>query len=270
MGKIVFRSVSRLVTVQDLGRFGGRRYGIPCAGVMDRLSMCNANRWAGNPDHVPVIEWALGKIIFEALEPTTIGLSGPGLDREGCWSLAVGEEMTVEPPRSGVYGYLAIAGHWTLDTYMDSYSTYLPAGLGGFKGRSLKVGDQLQTTEIAASVSKAPVPWVSNDIIRMVRGPEYSEMMNDFTSSSYTILSQSDRVGLRLSGPSIQMDTHEIRSAVTLPGMIQVPGNGQPIVLMKDCGTTGGYPRVATVLEEDLDLLSQRPPGSRVRFQWQL
>lgn len=274
MGKLRVIKAGPMATVQDKGRFGFRQYGIPQSGAMDFSLMKKANYLVGNPDESPVIEFAMMGLKLEAIKPTIIGIAGASakVNNEEITSknylLSVGDMLEISKPH-GVYGYLGIGGLLEAQKDFGSYSTYIMAGFGGIEGRGLKAGDILETHDESvfepttlARQNLAPEP----STIRIMKGPEWSMLKESPEGKTFTVDAASNRMGIRLTGESLKCDGSEIVSSVVIPGTIQLPSNGKPIILMSDCGTTGGYPRIGKVIEEDMGKLAQVRGGDKVRF----
>jgi antagonist of KipI len=275
-------------TLQDGGRPGLRCYGIPQAGAMDKASFRWANLLAGNPPEFPVLEALFKGGILRFDEGVRIGVAGPGaaayvnkrpIDISLPVFLSPGDTLRFESRRKGVYVYLAIQGEPELPKWLDSYSTYLPAKKGGFQGRSLEKGDRLIWKKIQPATVLAHLSdkahfhpdFVAQPSLRFLPGPEWPWLgpvaQDVFQSYPFVISPQSDRMGIRLEGRlRLSLECPEILSSATVPGTIQWPPGGKPIVLVNDGQTTGGYPRVGKVLEADLDQLVQQRPGLIVRF----
>ena len=272
MGRLKVVKTGPLATVQDFGRFGYRRYGIPQSGAMDRGWMIAANRLVGNPENNPVIEFALAGIELIAIEESFVSVVGAkmnvnGLEiRELSTTLKAGDKLKISRP-SLKYAYLAIAGLLQAQKDFGSYATYPRAGFGGVDGRALIKGDDLITLG-KVNQPKNGKPAISKDFnkstrVRIMKGPEWDVLKEIPSSKTFHVDPSSDRMGIRLSGRPIEANFREIVSSAVIPGTVQLPPDGRPIILMNDCQTTGGYPRIGKVLEEDMWLLSQiTSPGT--------
>jgi len=276
-----------LTTIQDLGRFGYQQYGIVASGVMDTFSMQIANLLVGNNRADAVIEVSLSGPTFEALDDMIIAICGgnlsPMIDGEKIemWRsflLKRGQTLSFGEPISGARAYLSIAGGIDTPTIMGSKSTYLKASIGGFHGRALQKGDIIEglglfeKRRVGRKINHEDIPKYQDTVqVHVVIGPHEDSFTDDaltrFFSSEYKITPQSDRMGYRLSGTSIEhkQESEIISDAIPFGG-IQVPANGQPIILMSDRQTTGGYPRIGTVISVDLPYLAQAKPGQTVQF----
>lgn len=273
-------------TVQDLGRPGFQKYGVVAAGAMDPYALRIANILVGNEENTAALEITLmgPEILFErdALISICGGDLSPQLDgtAAGLWKpIAVkkGQVLTFGTPRRGSRAYLAVAGGINVPEIMGSRSTYLRAALGGFGGRALKSGDRLAIGDspnfsLAGHSWFMPSPYYSSKPeIRVIPGRQFdsfSEASRErFFTELFSVSSQSDRMGYRLEGPKLALSKQqEMLSEAVVFGSIQVPSDGNPIILMADRQTAGGYPKIAEVITVDLPLISQLKPGDRLRF----
>lgn len=284
-----------LTTVQDLGRYGFQKYGVIASGVMDPFAHRIANLLVGNGENAATMEISLigPEIEFEA--DTCIAICGgdlsPAIDGKSCkmWrTLAVskGSILRFGAPKKGCRAYLAVAGGISVEEVMHSKSTYLRAEIGGFQGRALKAGDRLQVGTAApepmAALRKAAtaeIEWqiqapnyYHEPVVRMMKGRQYdlfnAESQQRIFTDPFTVSSHSDRMGYRLEGSPLALETPgELISEPVAFGSVQVPSDGNPIVLMADRQTTGGYPKIGQVAAVDLPLISQLNPGDRIRFK---
>ena len=276
-------------TVQDKGRYGYQRYGVPVSGAMDLFALRAANILVGNDDGEAALEiTALGpKLRFAA--PTWISLAGadlsPTLDGAPLpmWETveaAEGSVLAFGGPRDGMRAYLAVAGGIDVPVVMGSRSTYLKGPFGGLEGRALQSGDVLSTLStgersfIKRGLARGtPRPTYGHShVLRVVMGPQESaftpEAMSTFLGSNYTLSMDSDRMGYRLDGPAVEHAAGaDIVSDGTSLGAVQVPGDGTPIILLADRGVTGGYAKIATVISVDTDKLGQAMPGDTLSFK---
>lgn len=272
MSRISIIKTGPLATIQDFGRFGYRRFGVPQSGAMDREWMIAANKLVGNSEHNPVIEFAIQGLTFEVEESGLISVVGASmtLNGEKLSSNSVlinpGDSIAISAPHL-VYGYIGVEGELQANKDFGSASTYLMAAFGGIKGRSLRVGDVIESVG-SGSKEKVAVPSRNPmDVtpIRIMKGPEWDFLKELPDEKTFEVDASSNRMGIRLEG-SLNCDYREIPSSAVVPGTIQLPSNGHPIVLMNDCQTTGGYPRIGKVVDEDLGLLAQVRGGGSVRF----
>jgi antagonist of KipI len=279
-----------LTTVQDLGRTGYQRLGIPTAGAMDTFALRAANVLAGNDAGAaaleitmmgPRIRFAEGAVV--AVAGADLGLRIDGREVEGWKAHMVRTRAVIDfaGRRSGARAYLAVAGGIALEPWLGSQSTYMMAQVGGLEGRALRAGDRLpvgssEMSLLALSSRTIPVEnrpsYGSQPVVRVILGPHSDRFteagIEAFLGGSYEISSVSNRMGYRLEGPRIEhVRGADIISCGIPLGGIQVPGNGQPIVLMADHQTTGGYTMIATVIQADIPLVAQCLPGERLRFR---
>jgi biotin-dependent carboxylase-like uncharacterized protein len=275
-------------TIQDRGRFGYQRFGVPVSGALDPLSMRAANLLVGNPPQAATLEIlhhgphvrveAESARLAYAGAPVRIAVEGamrrtfsPGQS----FLLQSGEELRIGAVSAGNAGYLAVEGGFDVALCLGSRSTYTRARLGGINGRRLEAGDHLPLCEQRASV-RSERRWLDCGIaaprvLRVVLGPQddyfTSPAIDAFLSASFIVSRASDRMGIRLEGPALKhAKGFDIVSDGTAPGAIQVPGDGQPIVLLVDRQTTGGYPKIATVVSADLAALGRLAPGASISF----
>jgi biotin-dependent carboxylase-like uncharacterized protein len=282
MSKLVATSVSPGTSVQDAGRFGAQRYGLVPSGAVDRLALAAANALVGNELFAATIELgplnsvltARGGAVRVALAGATrpADVAGQPMAVNTSVTIADGESLNIGVVRSGTFGYLAIEGGVRGEPMFGSLAVNARAGLGSPYPRPLQSGDELQVAAASsANEKRIDLPAVVEGPIRVVMGPqddEFDDAKELFLSSEWKISAMSDRMGYRLEGPVIKhLHGHNIVSDGTVNGSIQVPGNGQPIVLMPDRGTTGGYPKIATVISSDLGRFGQTQPGRGFRFK---
>ena len=279
-----------LTTVQDRGRYGYQRYGVPVSGAMDVFAMRVANILVGNDEGAAGLEMTvLGprlRFLSSALIAVTGGDLDPYLDDEALpmWQSTVASKDSVlrfQGARDGVRSYLAVAGGIDVPIVMESRATYLKAAIGGLDGRALRAADVLRTMPAAPDEELVErilphgfvVPTYGHQHeMRVVLGPQDKAFTADgiatFLGSEYSVSIHSDRMGYRLEGPPIEhMSGGDVVSDGTPLGAVQVPGDGSPIILLADRGTTGGYTKIATVISTDVDKLAQAMPGDTVRFK---
>jgi biotin-dependent carboxylase-like uncharacterized protein len=276
-------------TVQDLGRIGYQAIGVPVSGALDSFSLRLANALVGNPQRTPTLEILLSGPIVEILaDSVRVALVGEGasLAIRGMQSRVTpaGESTTVRQgdiveivvgPRSACC-YLAVEGGIAVPLVLRSASTYVRARLGGFHGRPLRKGDVLPL--VMARGSERPelrvpalLPAARGEPIRIVLGPQQEffapETVRTLLSAEFQVSKEADRMGIRLDGPPLpHRGGWDIVSDAIATGSIQVPGSGRPIVLLADHQTTGGYPKIATVISADLRLIGGCRPGDKLRF----
>lgn len=281
-GAIEVLSPGLLTTIQDLGRFGLAHLGISPAGAADRLSLRIANHLVGNDENAATFEMTLVGATLRFYQPCTIALAGAAIATSVVPMLEpvrvnAGFELQCGPLREGARAYLAIAGGIDVPGVLGSASTDLAAGFGGFHGRALKKGDLLRIGSEAqepAAVDSARLKDLlrPGKTVRVTRGPQHHLFtecaFESFQASAYLVTEQSNRLGLRLSGTPLKpcIGGELLTEGVSL-GAIQIPPNGQPIVLFIDQQTTGGYPKLANVIAADLHSIGQLRPRDTLRFE---
>ncbi|WP_368505743.1 biotin-dependent carboxyltransferase family protein [Alkalihalophilus sp. As8PL] len=293
-----------LTTIQDLGRVGYQKYGVIVSGAMDAYALRMANLLVGNSETMGALEITMAGPALEVQQDTLIAVTGGHLSPSiGNYQLPSWRPVFVKKGSvirfgkciSGCRAYLAFAGGFNIEKVMESQSTYLRAEIGGYKGRTLKEGDILslnnQTSPLAdhftALFSRdtkksfyAPAwrvrtsiqPQKKETVIRVLTGTHYTQFDSDsqeqFFTKTFTISPQSDRMGYRLQGPELKLDeTFEVLSEAVALGTVQVPADGNPIILLADRQTTGGYPRMGQVINVDIPLLAQLKPGDTLSFK---
>lgn len=277
-----------LTTVQDLGRYGFQRYGVSASGVMDEYSAKIANKLVGNKLGEAVLETTLKGVQIEFLQNTAVAITGGNCDvtlngaKIELWQSYLvnkGDILKMGICKSGLRNYLAFAGGIDVPVIMNSKSTNLKAKVGGFNGRKLMTGDVLSvgvgSLEAPLTLNKHYIPTYSKDIkVGVILGQQddhFTEAgIKTFLNETYTVTQESDRMGIRLSSVSGVTIEHKngadiISDGITF-GAIQVPGSGQPIVMMADRQTTGGYTKIGNVISSDLAKLAQATPGTKVKF----
>jgi biotin-dependent carboxylase-like uncharacterized protein len=282
MSELVVAAIGPASSVQDGGRFGAQRYGLVPSGAMDRLSLAAANCLVGNARFAAAIEVGPLGATFTARDgPVRVALAGAARNVDiakravafdTSMTLADGESLNLGFARGGAFSYLAIEGGVQGEPMFGSLAVNARAGLGSPYPRPLQAGDKLQVAAASGVVERAiDLPAVTEGPIRVVMGPqddEFGDATALFLDSEWKVSATSDRMGYRLEGPVIKhLHGHNIVSDGTVNGSIQVPGNGAPIVLMSDRGTSGGYPKIATVITADLGRFAQTPAGRAFRFK---
>jgi 5-oxoprolinase (ATP-hydrolysing) subunit C len=283
MTKLAITSIGPASSVQDGGRFGAQRFGLTPSGAMDRLGLAAANCLAGNALFAPAIEIGpYGAALTARGGAVRAGLSGAPRSAETAgrpvaWDTSVtiadGETLKLGMARGGSFSYLAVEGGIKGEPMFGSFSVNARVGLGSPFPRPLQAGDELSVAAASAGPERRiDLPTTASGPIRVVLGPQNDEFSDDaislFLDSEWKISATSDRMGYRIEGPVIKhRHGHNIVSDGTVNGSIQVPGNGQPIVLMSDRGTSGGYPKIATVISADFGRLAQVPTGTPFRFK---
>jgi biotin-dependent carboxylase-like uncharacterized protein len=283
MSKLVITSIGPASSVQDGGRSGAQRYGLTPSGAVDRLALAAANTLVGNELFAAAIEvgpfgatfTARGGAVRVALAggSRNAEISGRAVAFDTSATLADGETLTLGFARGGSFSYLAIEGGIAGEPMFGSLAVNARAGLGSPYPRPFQSGDELLSAPASgAAERRIELPTIPDAPIRILFGPQDDEFSDDakklFLDSEWKISATSDRMGYRLEGPVIKhLHGHNIVSDGTVNGSIQVPGAGQPIVLMPDRGTSGGYPKIATVISADLGRFAQLPAGRAFRFK---
>jgi 5-oxoprolinase (ATP-hydrolysing) subunit C len=283
MTRLIVASIGPASSVQDGGRHGAQRYGLTPSGAMDRLALAAANTLLGHAPFAAAVEIGPFGAAFTAREGAVrVALSGAARSADiagrpvafdTSMTIPEGETLTLGFAKGGAFSYLAIEGGITGEPMFGSLAVNARAGLGSPYQRPLQAGDELPA-KAASGVpeQRIELPQAANGPIRVLFGPQDDEFAEDakelFLASEWKISPTSDRMGYRLEGPVIKhLHGHNIVSDGTVDGSIQVPGNGAPIILMPDRGTTGGYPKIATVISADLGRLAQTTAGTGFRFK---
>jgi biotin-dependent carboxylase-like uncharacterized protein len=268
-----------LATVQDLGRPGWRDRGLSLCGALDDLALQAGNLLVGNAPDAAGLEFTLGGATLRFHADSCIAITGTDADAQldgrpvrPWWRQRVraGQTLKLAAPRERMRSYVAVAGGVDVPVALGSRSTDLKAHFGGLAGRALRDGDCLPLHTAAAlpsrSVGMRPPAWDAS--VRALPGPEHDDFPADaFWGADWAVTPQSNRMGYRLAGPVLARERGtELASHGVLPGVVQMPPSGQPIVLLADAQTTGGYPKIAVVIRADLWKLAQLPLGARLRF----
>ncbi|OSY09554.1 Allophanate hydrolase 2 subunit 2 [Bacillus mycoides] len=288
-------------TVQDLGRFHYQQYGVPVGGAMDKNALRMINMLVGNEENEAGLEITIMGPKLLIKKTTLLAIGGADMEpllngeRIPLWHPILAEEgsmLCLGKAKSGCRAYVTFAGGININRTMGSKSTYIRAALGGIEGRMLKKGDYFQIgtgAEVAsrfiqnlqeekriktkwAICNNALPKYKKHPILRVITDFEYDqfteESINSFFSKEYKVSNYADRMGYRLDGDVLnRVEEIEILSSPVTFGTIQVPNGGQPIILMADRQTTGGYPRIGNVISVDLPLLAQLKPGDYVTFE---
>jgi antagonist of KipI len=291
--KVIVQRAGFLSSVQDLGRTGLRQFGVSTSGALDPLALRVANLLVSNDEAAAGLEITHGGLRLHFEDERIVAWCGGEFDvRVGAKSLLAGhaarvhagEEVKFGRSQIGCRCWLAIAGGVDVAVVLGSCSTDLRAQFGGFKGRTMRDGDQLplgkfrrsQTAAIERiSTWAAPHDWASpakrDPILRFILGVDWNRFnaptLRRLTSEAFTVSPDSDRMGVRLDGPELKrMDNVDLISEAVASGTIQVPPSGKPILLLGDCQTIGGYPKIAHVITVDLGVAAQLRAGDHVRF----
>lgn len=278
-----FLKAGMLTLVQDGGRPGYRAFGVPTGGALDRTAACIANRLVGNPPGGPLLEITLlgPEVAFDG--PCQIALTGADLSaslgdtpipRFETVDVEAGAVLRFGPVRWGCRMYLAVGGHWQVPQWLGSASAFLHAHTPCASTSPITAGQEIQVVP-TPPVPRQYLPEAQRrrptNRLRVLPGPEYARFSeaqtHAFFSQPYRVTPASNRMGYRLQGPALRPELHaEIITSPVLPGTIQVPHEGQPILLLADAQTSGGYPRLATVITADLDAAAQCKPGDTLTF----
>ena len=278
---IKITSGGMLSTIQDTGRTGAQSTGFSVSGVMDRDAYREANHLVGNINGEAVIEMTYNGICAEFLCDTVISFTGGdfaptinGLSVPCYHSVAVkrGDILKMGMTNDFMRCYMAVRGGFDVPVVMGSRSTNMKIKTGGFEGRKLRTGDIIPIGKgITNSIKDRALPKPEyNNEIRVILGPQDNYFtkkgIDTFLSCEYTVSDKSDRMGYRFSGAEIENNGTDIISDGIAEGSIQVSSNGQPIIMMADRQTTGGYAKIATVISVDIPKLAQKKPGEKVKF----
>jgi antagonist of KipI len=271
-----------LTTVQDLGRPGFAHLGLSTGGAADCVAFWLANLVVGNHANAPALEITLLGPLLEFETETTVAICGSrtstSLPVNEPIKVAAGDKLNLGSLLDGARAYVAVSGGVDVPPVMGSCSTFLPANIGGFKGRALQAGDRLQMGESPARDAMKMSPAVAALLERRA-GPIFvttslqsdwfdGDAIRQLYEQQFTVTSQSNRSGLRLAGePVLPSRRDEMLTEGVALGAIQVPPDGQPIILFVDQQTTGGYPKIANVITADLPRIGQLRPGDEIRFQ---
>ena len=279
-----------LTSVQDLGRYGYQRFGVPVSGAMDVFSLRGANLLVGNDEGAAGLEITVLGAKIRFLADTFIAVTGADLSlrlngqpvpRWQTTKVPEGAILSSEGVRDGMRAYVALRGGIDVPLIMGSRSTYANGGIGGLEGRALRASDTLSTlpvktdsfpTERGLPDEYELAQYGHEHEIRVILGPQHEAFtrqgIDTLLGSTYVVSTESDRMGYRLEGPPIQhKDGPDIVSDGTPPGAVQVPGDGRPIILLADRGTTGGYAKIATVISADIGKVAQAAPGDEISFR---
>jgi biotin-dependent carboxylase-like uncharacterized protein len=283
MSRLIVSSIGPVSSVQDGGRHGTQRYGLTPSGAMDRLALAAANALLGNEAFAAAIEIGPFGAAFTASEsairialtgsPRSADIAGRAVAFDTSMTIPDGETLTLGFAKGGAFSYLALEGGIAGEPMFGSLAVNARAGLGSPYPRPLQPGDELPARAAAdAGERRIELPPSPQGPIRVVLGPQDDEFADDAKAllfeSEWKISATSDRMGYRLEGPALRhLHGHNIVSDGTVDGSIQVPGNGAPIVLMRDRGTTGGYPKIAAVITADFGRVAQLPAGTAFRFK---
>jgi len=275
-------------TVQDLGRHGFLKHGVPISGAMDDFSLQLANMLVGNNLGDACLEITMLGPELEALHDVQIAVAGGDIsvqineqDAQMWQTLRVktGDVVSLGKIRAGCRSYLSVRGGVNVPMVLGSRSTYVRCEMGGIQGRQLKAGDEIEGFDIVQplgfrlSMPRDLVPDFGVEAnVRVILGPQLDSFtekgVETFLSNPYMVTIEADRMGYRLEGPTIERgELVDTVSEAILPGAVQVPASGKPIITMRDAQTTGGYPKIAAVISSDMHGLGQVKPNNWVRFR---
>ena len=274
-------------TFQDSGRKNLYHIGIPFSGAMDNRNFILANTIAGNPENTPVIEFAYQgpllkfkgeKVNFNITGNVSFKLFKKEKKIEGnCYenyTLEDGDQLDIISTNKSVYGYLAISGNFDVQFFWNSCSTNTKAIIGANDGKKIDKNQLIKILDTHSRGSKRKLEYINSKIenIRVIKGTNFNyfseESKKIFFEKEFTVTKLTDRMGMRLEGQKIEniVDTN-IKSEGIIKGVIQVPADGNPIIMLSDHGTIGGYPKIGVVITSDYDKLVQLPPGSKIKFK---
>lgn len=286
MSYILIRKPGLLTTIQDIGRYGYQKYGVCPSGAMDLLSLKRSNIIVGNNIEEGVLEMTYfgDEILFNVNTIIAITgadmqpkLNGKDIPMYSRININIGDTLKFSNAVNGLRTYLSVYGGFNIEKIMDSKSTYIKYNIGGYKGRRLKAGDKIYLNEKNIRAFQGKPVYIKNKalnigIIRVIVGPDFYEFEDksrkDFFEKEYEITESSDRMGYRLKGEKIiHKKSPDIISRGLPIGAIQVSGDNQPIIMMSDRQTIGGYTVIGVVVSVDINKLAQMKPGDRVRFE---
>ena len=274
-------------TFQDQGRSNLYHIGIPFSGAMDNRNFQISNKLVGNETNSPVIEFAYqGPLLKYFGDDIKCAIAGDvkfiirknDNDIEGnCYqsfTLENGDEIDIITTNKSVYGYLAISGEFNLEYQWSSCSINTKANIGSNNGKRIEDTQKIYISKINKDLNDKKLNYINTKIekIRVIKGTNFNyfseEGKNIFFDKEFVVSKLSDRMGMRLDGPKIEniVDTN-IKSEGLIKGVIQVPADGNPIIMLSDHGTIGGYPKIGVVISADYDKLVQLTPGSKIKFQ---
>lgn len=289
--------------MQDLGRIGQRRFGVSVSGALDKLAAEAGNAMLGNPAGSAIIEIVVFPFRVRFTTDTCIALTGTdsraSLDGKPVWPwwtlpVAAGQVLSMQGPLGGGVACLCVHGGFAVEAVLGSFSTDLKAGFGGHEGRPLRKGDRVPHAAFhrqasasavasrfgavpaefalpAAAAAPSPSPLPDATVVRVLPAAQWdgfsAATRQTFFATAWKVLPASNRIGLRLQGPTLAPEKKtELLSHGIVPGVVQVPPSGQPIVMQCDAQTSGGYPKLATVIEADQWRIAQTPLGGSLRF----
>ena len=274
-------------TFQDKGRANLYHLGIPFSGAMDNRSYLLANKLVGNNLTNPVLEFALQgpllkyfgeKINFAITGDVSFKIKSKNGEIEGncyeTYEIHDGDEVDLLSTNKSVYGYLSISGKFDVDYQWGSCSTNTKSNIGANEGKKLQADQIINISKINNNLGKKRVSYINSKIekIRVIKGTNFDYFsktaISNFFEKEFKVSKLSDRMGMRLEGTKLEnIKSSNIKSEGLIKGVIQVPGDGNPIIMLSDHGTIGGYPKIGVIISADYDRLVQIPPGSNIKFQ---
>jgi antagonist of KipI len=269
-----------LTTIQDVGRPGAVASGVPAGGAMDRFAHAAANLIVGNDRGAATLECTLTGPRLVAINRCVIAITGgdlgPSIPMWTAVELAAGDEVAFAGRRTGARAYIAVGGGVIGDRWLGSMSTNLMCARGGAHGRALVAGEVISTGEwhdppvAGRTLAEQMRPDYTDRALRVIRGPHFARLthgsQHELWTTTFTVNPSSNRMGYRLDGATLEGHGDELLSFPVLAGVIQLPSGGQPILLMADHQTAGGYPVVATVTSASMPVAAQLAPGDELRF----
>jgi biotin-dependent carboxylase-like uncharacterized protein len=287
MTALVVMSAGPGLSIQDQGRFGWQKYGLGPSGAMDIIGLSAANLLVGNAPLTGALELPLagakfrveGGDVYFAVSgaKTVVRIDGTPVPEHQTAIAHDGQVIEISTARAGVYMYLAVAGGFSIPQALGSQAYHARAKVGGIDGRAIQTGDHLALNALGGATqaperSRAELPYGAGPF-RVVLGPQQDHFtergIETFLSAPFKLTPEADRMGFRLEGPGVEHSAkgYNIVSDGIITGSVQVPGSGHPIILLADRQTTGGYPKIATVISSDLPRLAHARPGSELRFK---
>jgi len=274
-------------TFQDKGRANLYHLGIPFSGAMDNRNYLLANKLVGNNLTNPVLEFALQgpllkysgeKINFAITGDVSFKLKSKEGEIEGncyeTYEINDGDEVDLLSTNKSVYGYLSISGEFDVDYQWGSCSTNTKSNVGANEGKKLQADQIINISKINNNLGKKKINYINSKIekIRVIKGTNFDYFsktaISNFFEKEFKVSKLSDRMGMRLEGMTLEnIKSSNIKSEGLIKGVIQVPGDGNPIIMLSDHGTIGGYPKIGVIISADYDRLVQIPPGSNIKFQ---
>ncbi len=275
-------------TFQDLGRFNLHHIGIPLSGVMDRRNYLIGNKLVGNNNNISAIEFAYQGPLLKLKSNKVIGVitgnvnfkilrANLNIEEGQCYEtfeLNDGDQIDIISTNNSVYGYFFINGGFEIESFWKSFSINTKAKIGPNDGIKFSLNQKLFIKNRESKLQKKRIEHLNTKIefIRVLKGTNFNyfseEGINDFLNKEFKVSKLTDRMGMRIEGPKIEniVETN-IRSEGLIKGVIQVPGDGNPIIMLSDYGTIGGYPKIGVVISADHDRLTQLTPGSKIKFK---